>query len=81
MFCEGIESFSKLGDSIYFEEVGKVPQLYVIQYISTSLEWASGWISLNQVVDNVFSGDQSLNVKIKVSAKTVKLHAIASHFS
>ncbi|CAO2837943.1 unnamed protein product [Amaranthus hypochondriacus] len=38
----GIESFSKLGDSIYFEEV----------------------------VDNVFSGDQSLNVKIKVSAKT-----------
>ncbi|KAG5250004.1 Alpha-L-arabinofuranosidase [Salix suchowensis] len=34
----GIESFSKLGDSIYFEE-REAPGLYIIQYISSSLDW------------------------------------------
>ncbi|XP_075634422.1 uncharacterized protein LOC142606924 [Castanea sativa] len=43
----GIESFSKLGDSIYFEEEGEVPSLYIIRYISSSLDWKSGRISLN----------------------------------
>ncbi|XP_056682376.1 uncharacterized protein [Spinacia oleracea] len=65
----GIESFSKLGDSIYFEETGKVPGLYVIQYIPSSLDWTSAHISLTQVVDNVVSWDQSLKIKIKISAK------------
>ncbi|KAF3514639.1 hypothetical protein F2Q69_00000514 [Brassica cretica] len=37
----GIESFSKLGDSIYFQEDGESPALYVIQYISSSLDWKS----------------------------------------
>ncbi|KAL6976694.1 hypothetical protein U1Q18_025481 [Sarracenia purpurea var. burkii] len=46
----GIESFSKLGDSIYFEEKGEVPGIYIIQYISSSLNWKSGQILLNQNV-------------------------------
>lgn len=65
----GIESFSKLGDSIYFEEMGKVPSLYVIQYISSSVNWNSAQISLRQDVDDVLSLDQRLKVKIKVSSK------------
>lgn len=65
----GIESFSKLGDSIYFEEMGKLPSLYVIQYISSSVNWNSAQISLRQDVDDVLSLDQRLKVKIKVSSK------------
>lgn len=70
-FVEGIESFSKLGDSIYFEEEAQMPQLYVIQYIPSSVDWASTQISLIQIVDDVVSWDQSLKVKIQVSAKEV----------
>ncbi|XP_010673596.3 uncharacterized protein LOC104889952 [Beta vulgaris subsp. vulgaris] len=65
----GVESFSKLGDSIYFEERGKVPGLYVIQYIPSTLDWTSAQISLTQVVDNAVSWDQNLKVKVTVSAK------------
>ncbi|KAJ8452534.1 hypothetical protein Cgig2_000123 [Carnegiea gigantea] len=42
----GIESFSKLGDSIYFEEMGRVPGLYVIQYISSSINWKSNILKM-----------------------------------
>ncbi|CAO2832927.1 unnamed protein product [Amaranthus hypochondriacus] len=65
----GIESFSKLGDSIYFEETGKEPGLYVIQYIPSSLDWTSAQISLTQVVDHVVSWDPNFRVKIQISAK------------
>ncbi|KAF2317732.1 hypothetical protein GH714_039702 [Hevea brasiliensis] len=67
--CYGtaIESFSKLGDSIYFEEEGKVPSLYIIQYISSSLNWVSGQIVLNQKVDPVVSWDPFLKVTITTS--------------
>ncbi|KAK0606517.1 hypothetical protein LWI29_038542 [Acer saccharum] len=58
----GIESFSKLGDSIYFEEEGKVPGLYIIQYISSVLNWKSGRIMLNQKVDPVVSWDPYLGL-------------------
>jgi len=34
----GIESFSKLGDSIYFEEKGETPALYIVQFIPSTLE-------------------------------------------
>ncbi|GMH11494.1 hypothetical protein Nepgr_013335 [Nepenthes gracilis] len=63
----GIESFSKLGDSIYFEESGSVPGLYVIQYISSSLDWKYGKIMLTQKVDDVVSWDQNLQVTITIS--------------
>ncbi|KAK2641261.1 hypothetical protein Ddye_023024 [Dipteronia dyeriana] len=58
----GIESFSKLGDSIYFEKEGKVPGLYIIQYISSVLQWKSGRITLNQKVDPVVSWDPYLRL-------------------
>ncbi|CAJ1933250.1 unnamed protein product [Sphenostylis stenocarpa] len=58
----GIESFSKLGDSIYFEEEGKDPALYIIQYISSSFNWKSGKILLNQTVVPAASWDPYLRV-------------------
>ncbi|KAL8140151.1 hypothetical protein V2J09_006172 [Rumex salicifolius] len=64
----GIESFSKLGDSIYFEEGGKAPGLYIIQYIASSFNWSSGNISLTQNVKNIVSWDQRLQVTLTVSA-------------
>ncbi|XP_059669628.1 uncharacterized protein LOC132314847 [Cornus florida] len=65
----GIESFSKLGDSIYFEEEGKAPGLYIIQYIPSSLDWKSGKISINQTVKPVVSWDSRLQVTFTISSK------------
>ncbi|KAI9398639.1 hypothetical protein POPTR_003G206000v4 [Populus trichocarpa] len=64
----GIESFSKLGDSIYFEE-GEAPGLYIIQYISSSLDWKSGQIVLSQKVDPIVSSDPYLRVTLTFSPK------------
>ncbi|CAK9136982.1 unnamed protein product [Ilex paraguariensis] len=69
----GIESFSKLGDSIYFEEEGNVPGLYIIQYITSSLEWESGQISLSQKVEPVLSWNNRLHVTLAVSSKEISL--------
>ncbi|MCL7050939.1 hypothetical protein MKW94_021471 [Papaver nudicaule] len=60
----GIESFSKLGDSIYFEEEGTIPGLYIIQYIASSLKWKSGGFVLNQKVEPVASWDPYLKVTV-----------------
>lgn len=65
----GIESFSKLGDSIYFEEEGEVPGLYIIQYISSSINWKSGQVVINQKVDPVVSSDPYLRVTLTFSSK------------
>eukprot|EP00268_Persea_americana_P017312 TRINITY_DN1832_c1_g3_i1.p1 TRINITY_DN1832_c1_g3~~TRINITY_DN1832_c1_g3_i1.p1 ORF type:complete len:503 (+),score=68.23 TRINITY_DN1832_c1_g3_i1:150-1511(+) len=65
----GIESFSKLGDSIYFEEESDIPTLYVIQYISSSLNWTSGQIILNQKAELVVSLDSNLRVTFTFSVK------------
>ncbi|KVI00224.1 Protein of unknown function DUF1680 [Cynara cardunculus var. scolymus] len=64
-----IESFSKLGDSIYFEEAGKNPGVYIIQYISSSLNWKSGQILLEQKVIPVASWDPRLRVTITIASK------------
>ncbi|XP_065866541.1 uncharacterized protein [Euphorbia lathyris] len=63
----GIESFSKLGDSIYFEEEGDAPGIYVIQYISSSLDWKLGQIAIDQRVDPVVSWDPYLRVTLTFS--------------
>ena len=66
-----MESFSKIGDSIYFEEKGKDPVLYIIQYISSSLNWKSGNIVVNQKVDPVFSTNPYLRVTFIFSSMKV----------
>ncbi|KAH6813705.1 proline-tRNA ligase [Perilla frutescens var. frutescens] len=65
----GIESFSKLGDSIYFEEEGNTPTLYIIQYICSSLNWRSGGIVLNQQVEQVVSWDLHLHVMFTFTSR------------
>ncbi|XP_042492094.1 uncharacterized protein LOC122071757 isoform X2 [Macadamia integrifolia] len=65
----GIESFSKLGDSIYFEEKGKLPGLYVIQFISSNLDWKAGQIVIKQTVEPVVSWDPCLRVKLTFFTK------------
>ncbi|TKY67424.1 hypothetical protein E2542_SST10318 [Spatholobus suberectus] len=57
----------KLGDSIYFEEEGKDPTLYIIQYISSSFNWKSGKILLNQTVVPAASWDPYLRVTFTFS--------------
>ncbi|KAL8214301.1 hypothetical protein R6Q57_003750 [Mikania cordata] len=64
----GIESFSKLGDSIYFKEVGEDPGLYIIQYISSSVNWKYGQIFLDQKVMHVMSCDPHLRVTATISS-------------
>ena len=69
----GIESFSKLGDSIYFEEEGETPGLYIIQYISSLLDWKSGQVVLNQTVDNINSWDPYLKITLTFSSTKVQI--------
>ncbi|KAK6259333.1 Beta-L-arabinofuranosidase [Theobroma cacao] len=58
------ETFAKLGDSIYFEEEGKAPTLYIIQFVSSFLDWRSGNTGLYQMVQPVVSWDPNLRVEI-----------------
>ncbi|WOK92945.1 hypothetical protein Cni_G01637 [Canna indica] len=60
----GVESFSKLGDSIYFEGKGSTPILYIIQYIPSSFSWRSAGVTLLLKTEPVFSFEPYLQVKI-----------------
>ncbi|CAM0910021.1 unnamed protein product [Alopecurus aequalis] len=66
----GIESFSKLGDSIYFEEKGSKPALYVAQYIPSTFNWKSTGLTVTQELKMLRSSDQNLQVSFSVSGKT-----------
>ncbi|KAJ4951117.1 hypothetical protein NE237_027949 [Protea cynaroides] len=64
----GIESFSKLGDFIYFEDENQTG-LYIVQFISSKLDWKSGEIELNQQVQPVVSWEPFLYMKLSISTK------------
>lgn len=64
----GIESFSKLGDSIYFEEVGSTPSLYIIQFIPNSFNWKSGGITIDQKIEPVNSCEPFLRVTLTITS-------------
>ncbi|XBI40046.1 hypothetical protein VPH35_124704 [Triticum aestivum] len=66
----GIESFSKLGDSIYLEEKGGKPALYIVQYIPSTFNWRSVGLTVTQQVKPLSSSDQNLQVSLSISAKT-----------
>ena len=65
----GIESFSKLGDSIYFEEKGERPALYIIQFIPSTFNWRAAGLTITQKLEPLSSSDQYLQVSLSVSAK------------
>lgn len=66
-----IESFSKLGDSIYFEEQGEVPSLYIIQYVSSSLNWKAGGTVINQKISPLSSWDPYLRATFTFSSEVL----------
>jgi uncharacterized protein len=65
----GIESFSKLGDSIYFEEKGERPALYIIQFIPSTFNWRTAGLTVIQKLEPLSSSDQYLQVSLSISAK------------
>ncbi|KAG0464474.1 hypothetical protein HPP92_020543 [Vanilla planifolia] len=63
----GIESFSKLGDSIYFE-MGSPPGLYILQFIPSSFNWKSVGISLIQRIKSFSSVEPLLQISFNFSS-------------
>ena len=61
----GIESFSKLGDSIYFQERDKYPSLYIIQFISSTLNWDIAGLTIKQTVNSLSSWDPYLHISLE----------------
>ncbi|XP_028796140.1 uncharacterized protein LOC114751645 [Neltuma alba] len=66
----GIESFSKLGDTIYFEQEDTAntnPTLYIAQYISTTFNWKAANFLLNQTLSTYSSYDPFVRVTFTFS--------------
>ncbi|KAH9289961.1 hypothetical protein KI387_034078, partial [Taxus chinensis] len=63
----GIESFSKLGDSIYFQEGGTYPSLYIIQFVSNTLTWDEAGLTIKQTVNSLSSWDPYLRISLEFS--------------
>uniref|UniRef100_A0A0D6R5B9 Alpha-L-arabinofuranosidase B arabinose-binding domain-containing protein n=1 Tax=Araucaria cunninghamii TaxID=56994 RepID=A0A0D6R5B9_ARACU len=61
----GIESFSKLGDSIYFQEGGDFPILYIVQFISSTLTWDKAGLIIKQTVKPLSSWDPYLRIYVE----------------
>lgn len=65
----GIESFSKLGDTIYFLEEGETPTLYIVQHIPSTFDWTAAGLTVQQQAKPLFSTDPYFEVAISISAK------------
>uniref|UniRef100_A0A0E0LDH5 Alpha-L-arabinofuranosidase B arabinose-binding domain-containing protein n=1 Tax=Oryza punctata TaxID=4537 RepID=A0A0E0LDH5_ORYPU len=65
----GIESFSKLGDSIYFLEEGEIPGLYIIQNIPSTFDWKAAGLIVKQQAKPLSSTDSHFEVSISISSK------------
>ncbi|CAI9106575.1 OLC1v1005763C2 [Oldenlandia corymbosa var. corymbosa] len=67
MWCcygSATESFAKLGDTIYFEEEGKVPGIYVVQYIPSTFNWNTRNVKFEMKVQPVSSSNKRLQVTL-----------------
>ena len=68
--CYGtaIESFGKLGDSIYFhEDTAESEQLWVVQYVSSVVRWRAAGVNVTQSVSFSYDSDAvSLASKITI---------------
>lgn len=69
--CYGtaVESFGKLGDSLYFHDdtAGEEQQLWIVQYVSSVVRWRSAGVNVTQAVSYSFAPDSvSLVSKITV---------------
>lgn len=70
--CYGtaVESFGKLGDSIYFhDDTAGSEQLWVVQYVSSVVRWRDAGVNVTQSVSFTYGADAvSLTTKITVGA-------------
>jgi DUF1680 family protein len=60
--CYGtaIESFGKLGDSLYFhEDSAGAEQLWIVQYVSSVVRWRAAGLNVTQRVSHDLSGKQA----------------------
>lgn len=74
-----IESFAKLGDSIYFEEDSKTPALYITQFTSSDFEWDAVGLVLHQSQKPLNAEQSVLEVSFSFSrGTTVGASAAAS---
>lgn len=64
----GIESFSKLGDSIYFEEMGSSPALYITQFIPSSFKWNFTGITVIQKIKPFSSMEPVVQISFDISS-------------
>ncbi|CAL5023423.1 unnamed protein product [Urochloa decumbens] len=71
----GVESFSKLGDSIYFEEKGDTPALNIIQYIPSTFNWKAAGLTVTQQIKTLSSSDLYLQISLSISAKSTNQSA------
>lgn len=62
-----MESFAKIGDSIYWRQARGPATLWVAQYISSSVQWEDAMVNLTQVV-RYASDSSALLVNIDVAA-------------
>ncbi|PKA56549.1 hypothetical protein AXF42_Ash015322 [Apostasia shenzhenica] len=76
----GIESFSKLGDSIYFEEMGSSPGLYILQYIPSTLNWKTGGIRIFQKIVPFSSMQPILQISFNISSTEASSQASTLNF-
>jgi uncharacterized protein len=67
----GIESFSKLADSVYFEEEGDVPSLNIIQYIPSIFNWKTAGLTVAQQIKPLSSSDLYIQISLSISAKVI----------
>lgn len=76
----GIESFSKLGDSIYFEEKADTPALSIIQYIPSTFNWKTAGVTVTQELEPLSSSDMNLQVSLSFSGKVILLEFFGMKF-
>lgn len=64
----GMENFSKLGDSIYYQDADSI---YVIRYTSSSVNWRSKGLTLTQSTDLPLSDTVSITISGSAAADIV----------
>lgn len=65
-----IESFAKLGDSIYFEEDGKTPAVFITQHTNSDFEWDAAGLLIHQTHKPFYAQQSVLEASFSFSRGT-----------
>ena len=62
-----IESFGKLGDSIYFHDTTpSAKQLWIVQYVSSVVRWRDAGVNVTQAVSYTY-GESAVSLAVKIT--------------